>query len=215
MLNLLRNFKLLIILLIIISCESIDDSNKWVSLFDGKSLEGWEMKISGYELNVNHKNTFRVGYPVADTIGGLNAALAITSLLNNKNRKASHIDISMLDSVISSMGWVVSNYLNANVIPKPLGNENFTASPSGTFKTKNGMINIAANRQSHFEGVCIALNLKNLIKNKQFCDRQNRLKNRKLLKQLIEKKLLKQKTNDWVKKFQKFNVPCGPILSIL
>ncbi|WP_440679780.1 CaiB/BaiF CoA transferase family protein [Candidatus Pelagibacter sp. HIMB1517] len=181
-------------------------------------LPAYDQIIQGYSgvmsITGKGKNIFRVGYPVADTIGGLNAALAITSLLNNKNRKASHIDISMLDSVISSMGWVVSNYLNANVIPKPLGNENFTASPSGTFKTKNGMINIAANRQSHFEGVCIALNLKNLIKNKKFCDRQNRLKNRKLLKQIIEKKLLKQKTNDWVKKFQKFNVPCGPILSI-
>ena len=182
------------------------------------NLPAYDQIIQGYSgvmsITGNKKNIFRVGYPIADTIGGLNAALAIMSLLNNRNRKASHIDISMLDSVISSMGWVVSNYLNANVIPKPLGNENFTASPSGTFKTKNGMINIAANRQSHFEGVCTAINLKNLIKNKKFFDRQNRLKNRNLLKQIIEKKLSKQKTNYWVKKFQNLNVPCGPILTI-
>jgi len=181
-------------------------------------LPAYDQIIQGYSgvmsITGNKKNIFRVGYPIADTIGGLNAALAIMSLLNNKNRKASHIDISMLDSVISSMGWVVSNYLNANVIPKPLGNENFTASPSGTFKTKNGMINIAANRQSHFEGVCAAINFKNLIKNKKFFDRQNRLKNRSILKQIIEKKLSKQKTNYWVKKFQNLNVPCGPILTI-
>jgi crotonobetainyl-CoA:carnitine CoA-transferase CaiB-like acyl-CoA transferase len=181
-------------------------------------LPAYDQIIQGYSgvmsITGNKKNIFRVGYPVADTIGGLNAALAIMSLLNNKNRKASHIDISMLDSVISSMGWVVSNYLNANVIPKPLGNENFTASPSGTFKTKNGMINIAANRQTHFEGVCVAINLKNLIKNKKFFDRQNRLKNRSILKKIIEKKLSKQKTNYWVKKFQNLNVPCGPILTI-
>ena len=181
-------------------------------------LPAYDQIIQGYSgvmsITGNKKNIFRVGYPIADTIGGLNAALAIMSLLNNKNRKASHIDISMLDSVISSMGWVVSNYLNANVIPKPLGNENFTASPSGTFKTKNGMINIAANRQTHFEGVCVAINLKNLIKNKKFFDRQNRLKNRSILKKIIEKKLSKQKTNYWVKKFQNLNVPCGPILSI-
>ena len=60
MLYLLRSFKVLLIFLIIISCESYDDSNKWVSLFNGKSLDGWEIKISGYELNDNHKNTFRV-----------------------------------------------------------------------------------------------------------------------------------------------------------
>jgi len=33
---------------------------KWVSLFNGKNLEGWKMKISGYPLGDNFGNTFRV-----------------------------------------------------------------------------------------------------------------------------------------------------------
>ena len=57
----LKIFKTLLVFLILISCESNDDSSEWISLFDGKSLDGWEMKIAGYELNDNHKNTFRVG----------------------------------------------------------------------------------------------------------------------------------------------------------
>ncbi len=32
----------------------------WVSLFNGKDLEGWKVKIAGHELNDNYKNTFRV-----------------------------------------------------------------------------------------------------------------------------------------------------------
>lgn len=32
----------------------------WVSLFDGKSLDGWTPKIKGYELGENHADTFRV-----------------------------------------------------------------------------------------------------------------------------------------------------------
>lgn len=32
----------------------------WVSLFNGKDLEGWDIKIKGSPLNVNYKNTFRV-----------------------------------------------------------------------------------------------------------------------------------------------------------
>lgn len=32
----------------------------WVQLFDGKSLNGWLPKITGYELNDNFANTFRV-----------------------------------------------------------------------------------------------------------------------------------------------------------
>lgn len=37
-----------------------ESQNKWVSIFNGKDLEGWTMKISGYPLGENFGNTFRV-----------------------------------------------------------------------------------------------------------------------------------------------------------
>lgn len=53
-----KNLKYLIIGLLIISCNN--DQKEWVSLFDGQTLDGWEVKIAGYELNNNYKNTFSV-----------------------------------------------------------------------------------------------------------------------------------------------------------
>ena len=64
--------------------------------------------------------------------------------------KGRFIDVSMLDSTIATMGWVVSNFLIAGKHPEPMGNENFTAAPSGTFKTGNGLLNIAANTDEQF-----------------------------------------------------------------
>jgi hypothetical protein len=32
----------------------------WISLFNGKNLDGWKVKITGYELNDNYGKTFRV-----------------------------------------------------------------------------------------------------------------------------------------------------------
>ncbi|MEO1995882.1 MAG: DUF1080 domain-containing protein [Planctomycetaceae bacterium] len=32
----------------------------WTSLFNGKNLDGWHVKITGYDLNDNHANTFHV-----------------------------------------------------------------------------------------------------------------------------------------------------------
>ena len=34
--------------------------SRWVSLFNGKNLDGWKVKITGYDLNDNYGNTFRV-----------------------------------------------------------------------------------------------------------------------------------------------------------
>ncbi|MEX0928404.1 MAG: DUF1080 domain-containing protein [Balneolales bacterium] len=36
------------------------DEEEWVELFNGENLDGWDYKITGYELNENYNNTFRV-----------------------------------------------------------------------------------------------------------------------------------------------------------
>lgn len=33
---------------------------KWIQLFNGKDLQGWKVRITGYELGDNYKSTFRV-----------------------------------------------------------------------------------------------------------------------------------------------------------
>jgi len=33
---------------------------KWISMFNGKDLKGWKVKIKGYELGDNYADTFRV-----------------------------------------------------------------------------------------------------------------------------------------------------------
>jgi len=40
--------------------EDKADRGEWIQLFNGKNLDGWTMKIAGYELGENYNNTFRV-----------------------------------------------------------------------------------------------------------------------------------------------------------
>ena len=42
------------------SAEETAEKGKWVSLFNGKDLEGWTPKIRFYEYGENYGNTFRV-----------------------------------------------------------------------------------------------------------------------------------------------------------
>ena len=54
-----------LILIFCISCKEQDKSNpnieeNWLSLFNGKDLDGWDIKFSGHEINDNYKNTFQV-----------------------------------------------------------------------------------------------------------------------------------------------------------
>lgn len=53
----------LVFALTLFSCGSDEDDQKldgWVSLFNGKDLKDWNIKIAGHDLNDNYLNTFRV-----------------------------------------------------------------------------------------------------------------------------------------------------------
>lgn len=158
----------------------------------------------------------RVGYPVADTIGGITAAFAVSSALvrQAKTGEGEFIDVSMLDSTLVTMGWVVSNYLIAGKVPVPMGNENFTAAPSGTFRTGDGPLNIAANKQEQFEALVVAIGRADLATDARFAEREARKRNRKALKVEVEAGLAAKSAEAWETILAKLGVPAGRVLSV-
>ncbi|HSV25765.1 MAG TPA: CoA transferase [Xanthobacteraceae bacterium] len=158
----------------------------------------------------------RVGYPVADTIGGLTAALAIAAALVRRGRtgKGEFIDVSMLEATLVTMGWQVSNWLIAGVRPQPLGNENMTAAPSGTFATGNGPLNIAANQQQQFETLARLIGRPELATDPRFAEREARKRHRFVLKAEIESALVARSATEWSALFNAHGVPAGEVLDI-
>ena len=108
------------------------------------------------------------------------------------------IDIALLDSIMPLMGWVAANLLIGGQQPVLLGNDNFTAAPSGMFKTKDGYINIAANQQQQWEDLADELGLPELKTDPRFQERDTRKANRFLLTPLLEDKLTEKTTAHWV-----------------
>lgn len=169
------------------------------------------MSITGAPENA----PYRVGYPMADTIGGITAAFAVAAALADRSREGgTFIDVSMLEAVMSTMGWAVSNHLVAGREPKPMGNENVTASPSGTFRTGDGLLNIAANKKEQFEAVCHVVGRPELIQDGRFNERQSRLQHRFELKAILEEAMASRSTDEWWKLFNQAGVPAGPVYSV-
>ncbi len=171
-----------------------------------------EMSVNGDE----RLNPLRAGFPVCDTVGGLNAAFAIMAALFHRERtgEGQFIDVAMLDSIMPHMGWVAANLLMADRDPVPMGNDNFTAAPSGVFKTADGFINIAANKQEQWESVCDVLEVPELKTDERFQKRDVRKQNRLLLSSILEQKLVQRNTGEWVNLLNDNGVPSGAILSL-
>jgi CoA:oxalate CoA-transferase len=158
----------------------------------------------------------RVGYPVCDTLGGLFGAFAITAALLRRGRtgEGAFLDVSMLECTVSALGWPVSNYLTAGVEAQPMGNENMTAAPSGAFRTGEGLINIAANKQEQFVALCTLIERPELATDSRFAERETRKRHRFELKALIEEALASAPAAEWEARLNRVGVPAGRVLSI-
>ncbi|KAF0677184.1 CaiB/BaiF CoA transferase family protein [Profundibacterium mesophilum] len=155
----------------------------------------------------------RVGYPLADTVGGLTAAMAVCAALNAEPRGCV-IDVSMLDSMLATMGWVVSNHLIGGNAPAPHGNENPTSAPSGSFQCADGLLNIAANRDVQWESLARALGRADLLERADYADREARKANRLTLKAELETVLTTRSATHWADALNAVGVPAGAVMSV-
>ncbi len=170
------------------------------------------MAINGDE----RLNPLRAGFPLCDTVGGLSGAFSVMSALFHRQRtgQGQFIDVALIDSIMPLMGWVAANLLIGGQAPTLLGNDNFTAAPSGMFTTSDGYINIAANKQEQWEAVANLLGLPELLEDPRFAERDARKANRFELSPLINAKLERHTTDYWVEKLNAAGVPSGAILKL-
>ncbi|WP_147127077.1 CaiB/BaiF CoA transferase family protein [Shimia ponticola] len=155
----------------------------------------------------------RVGYPLADTVGGLTAALAISAALNAPDRGCV-IDVSMLEAVLATMGWVISNHIIGGVEPTRNGNENPTSAPSGAFQCADGLINIAANKEEQWQALAEHLNRADLLDDPDFATREDRKTNRLRLRAELETVLTTKPASEWEAELNSLGVPAGAVLSV-
>jgi crotonobetainyl-CoA:carnitine CoA-transferase CaiB-like acyl-CoA transferase len=158
----------------------------------------------------------RCGFPLCDTVGGLAAAFAILAALYHRQTtgEGQFIDVALLDSIMPLLGWVAANLLIGGQPPVPMGNDNFTAAPSGTFATADGYVNIAANKQEQWEALTEVLGVEPLKADPRFHERDVRKQNRQSLQPLLEARLKERPTAEWVAALNARDVPSGAILSL-
>ncbi|GEB46590.1 CoA transferase [Microbacterium testaceum] len=186
-----------------------------------RTKPAYDQIIQGYSGMMSVTGTaetgpLRAGFPLADTIGGLAAAFAISSALAGRARTGAGavIDVSMLETAVTAMGWVVSNLLVDGHEPRPLGNDNGTAAPSGAFTTADGMLNIAANKQEQFELLCTLVGRPDLVTDDRFSERESRKRHRAALTAELESALAARPAAEWEDILSSAGVPAAAVLRV-
>ena len=158
----------------------------------------------------------RVGIPVADLSAGLFAALGIfVALLERETSgKGQAIETSLLQAQIFMLDFQASRFLVDGEVARQAGNNHPTSVPTGVFKTRDGLVNIATTGGKMWERFCATLGAEALAKNPDYRTAQARSKNRDALNAEIENHLQSRTSAEWVALLNEASVPCGPIYSI-
>ena len=186
-----------------------------------KSLPAYDMVVQGMGglMSVTGQpdgKPTRVGTSIGDITAGLFTAIGINAALfdREKTGKGTKIDVSMLDCQIAILENAIARYFSNGEIPKPMGSRHPSISPFEAYKTKNSFIIIAAGNDKLFENLCNALDCKEYVKDKRFISNKLRNANAEDLKVILEKYLINETTDHWIKLFTKMSIPCCPIYNI-
>lgn len=158
----------------------------------------------------------RAGIAVADSSGGLYAALGIfIALLEREHSgQGQWIHTSLLHSQIAMMDFQAARYLNDGDVPVQCGNDHPLASPMGLFKAQDGWFNIGVSGTGNWRRFCEAMDRPRWLGDPRYLEVQDRIANRDALAAEIETLTTRRTVAHWVDLFTRAGVPAGPVYSM-
>jgi crotonobetainyl-CoA:carnitine CoA-transferase CaiB-like acyl-CoA transferase len=182
--------------------------------FDGKlqAMSGI-MSITGEPAG----GPMRAGFAICDTIGGITAALAVSSALYQRTHtgRGQFVDVAMLDAALAFLPGPVSEYLVAGIEQKQIGNGSVSRKPTaGRFRAKDGYLVLAVLTDKQFAGLMKTIGRPDALSDPRFKDWAARTEHVAALREVIEDALASDDPKTWEARLTAADVPCASIWKI-
>lgn len=155
----------------------------------------------------------RVGIPLADIAGGLFACISILGALVGKllHGTGQHIDIAMLDALVSMLSYDALHHLNTGSEVGRHGTAHAYLVPWQAFAVKDGYIVIAAREEKFWGRLCDAIGRPDLKEDTRTRDNVSRIANRLFTVGVLEEALLTKTTAEWIQILDAADLPAAPV----
>ncbi len=160
----------------------------------------------------------KAGLPIADIAAGMYAALSIVLALyqREKSGKGQYVDISMLESILSWLGYFPHHFWHRGEEPERMGMRHHYVTPYGPYLARDGQyVNLAVASAQDWEIFCgKVIERPDLSRDPRFATVEARRENRALLEETIEKIFLERDHGEWLERLKKAQLPYGEVRGI-
>ncbi len=158
----------------------------------------------------------RVGSPIGDASAAMYACISILAALRVRDRtgQGQHIDISLLETTMSMLTNVSSNYLISGEEAPRLSNSHPNIVPYQAFRTRDGYVVVAAGNDRLYQSLCRLLGREELASDPRFVSNSQRVRNRAELIPVLQEAFLARTTGEWLQELRGVGIPCGPINTV-
>ncbi|MDE0229751.1 MAG: CaiB/BaiF CoA-transferase family protein [Spirochaetaceae bacterium] len=158
----------------------------------------------------------RAGIAISDTSAGMFLGQGILLALLHRERTGAGqwVHTSLLEAMLCKIDFQGARYTMSGDVPKQQGNNHPVYVPMGTFESKDGLVNLAANSPKMFANLCRATGAEHILDNPAFADDRARRKHRAALNEAVNRVTRNFTTAELVEKLNAAGVPCGPIYDI-
>ncbi|WP_252314125.1 CaiB/BaiF CoA-transferase family protein [Sinobaca sp. H24] len=158
----------------------------------------------------------RVGTPVVDIMTSHYVAIGVLAALRHRDNEGEgeHIDLSLLDVQVSSLGNIASSYLLNEHVSERVGNAHGNITPYETFPCKDKPIMVAAGNDRLFYRMADAMGHPEWKDNAKFATNGDRVANRAELRGLLEDVFTEKGADEWEELLSSHAIPCGPVNNV-
>jgi CoA:oxalate CoA-transferase len=157
----------------------------------------------------------RAGIPIGDLGGGLMGVIGVLSALlaRGQTGRGQHVDISMLDTQISLLNYIVTMHFLSGVIPGRVGSGHMVHVPYDTFQCSDGHIVIAV-IMDEFWGRLLQAVPADDLDTEENKSQPGRLKNKELINRRLNEIFSTDTREHWLDKLKAARVPCAPVNNV-
>jgi crotonobetainyl-CoA:carnitine CoA-transferase CaiB-like acyl-CoA transferase len=158
----------------------------------------------------------KVGVTIADINCGLYSTIAILGALRERDRSGlgQHIDMSLLDCLMSTVSHRATDYLLTGQVPARAGNVAPGSAPAQLFHCSDGLLNVQAGTDNQFKKFCELIGRTDLLLDPRFARSRQRSENRARLLPMIEEMFSGNTVAHWYEKLVAGGVICSPVYDV-